>query len=243
MSDATPKLPDAIETHDVAAIRSLLDDGLDPTAPVRGRTPVAWLLEMYTRSPRFSECMRTLLDAGGELEDPALASVLLNDPEGVAGTPGLESRRVSLRCAFTPLVDVTPLHVAVEYALTDAASALLDAGAECNAESGADGHTPIFHCVNAPRNHSLEALDLLLRQPGVRLDALAPALTWGDGFEWETTFYDVTPISYAQCGLTPQMHRLEEDVYEVVDRLLRAAGRAPASWTNVPNRYVQRSRS
>jgi hypothetical protein len=63
-------------------------------------------------------------------------------------------------------------------------------------------------------------------------------ITWGEGFEWETTFFDVTPVSYAQLGLMPQVHRKEQDVYANV-RLLEAARRPLPPLANVPNRYLQ----
>jgi hypothetical protein len=37
-------------------------------------------------------------------------------------------------------------------------------------------------------------------------------ITWGKGFAWETTFFDGTPVSYAQLGLMPQVRRRERDV-------------------------------
>jgi hypothetical protein len=48
---------------------------------------------------------------------------------------------------------------------------------------------------------------------------------WGRGYEWETAFFDVTPVSYAQAGLVPQVHRDERDTYANVCLLLEAAGR------------------
>jgi hypothetical protein len=46
----------------------------------------------------------------------------------------------------------------------------------------------------------------------------------------------VTPISYAQLGLLPQVHRSEVDIYGNIDRLLRAAGRTVPPRVN--NRYL-----
>jgi hypothetical protein len=62
---------------------------------------------------------------------------------------------------------------------------------------------------------------------------------WGRGFEWETTLLDVTPISYAQFGLLPQVHRRERDIYDIVRRLLKAAGRKVPPLDNVPNEYLK----
>lgn len=46
------------------------------------------------------------------------------------------------------------------------------------------------------------------------------------------------PISYAQLGLLPQMHRSEVDVYGNIERLLRTAGRTVPPRVNVPNKYL-----
>ena len=44
--------------------------------------------------------------------------------------------------------------------------------------------------------------------------SMRPAgISWGGGSEWETTFFEVTPVSYAQLGLMPQVHRRERDIY------------------------------
>jgi hypothetical protein len=47
----------------------------------------------------------------------------------------------------------------------------------------------------------------------------------GNGYDWETTFVDVTPVSYAQMGLLPQVHRYEVDVYANIRCLLEASAR------------------
>jgi hypothetical protein len=63
-------------------------------------------------------------------------------------------------------------------------------------------------------------------------------ITWGKGFEWETTLFDVTPVSYAQFGPLPQVHRNEQEIYANIRRLLEAAGRPVPPLENVPNRYL-----
>ena len=63
-------------------------------------------------------------------------------------------------------------------------------------------------------------------------------VTWGKGFEWETTLFDVTPISYAQFGLLPQVNRLERDIYDNIKLLVAASGRQVPPLKNVPNRYL-----
>ena len=246
MPKAEEELLVAFELHSVEAIRRAIDSGADPLAPIRGKSPVSWLVEMYTRSPRFPECLRLLLDRGAVLDDPLVAPVLLDDGEGLRAAleadSSLVGHRTTMTCAFTPLVGATLLHVAAEYGSASAARVLLEGGADVEARAavdplGLDGHTPLFHTVNSNRNHGEPVLRLLL-EAGARTDVLLRGLTWGRGFEWETTRFDVTPLSYAQMGLVPQMHRREQDVYAVVRLLLEAAGRETPPLANVPNRYL-----
>ena len=67
-----------------------------------------------------------------------------------------------------------------------------------------------------------------------------PAVVWGEDFEWETTFFDVTPVSYCQAGLLPQVHRDQRQIFATIEELLGACGRAVPPLTNVPNRYLAR---
>lgn len=119
---------------------------------------------------------------------------------------------------------------------------LIEQGADVNAtaatdEFGLNGHTPIFPTVNSIGNHSVPILRLLLAA-GARTDIALRGVTWGKGFEWETTLFDVTAVSYAQFGLLPQVHRREEQFYETIRELLKADGRAVPPFANVPNKYL-----
>jgi hypothetical protein len=78
----------------------------------------------------------------------------------------------------------------------------------------------------------------MLLQAGAKSDIQVKGITWGKGFEWETTLFDVTPISYAQFGLLPQVHRNESEIYANIQLLLEAAGRTVPPLGNVPNRYL-----
>lgn len=238
----------AFETHSVEGIRECLAAGLDARTSINGKSAVNHLIEMYFRSDRFPACLRLLLERGAELDDPKLAAVLLNDPAGIEAAvradASLLQHRTSLICTFTPLVGATLLHVAAEYGHLAAAAKLLELGAEVDAaaavdEFGLNGHTPLFHTVNSNGNRSAPLMKLLLAA-GARADLRLQGITWGEGFEWETTCFDVTPISYAQLGLLPQMHRTEQDSYANVSELLQASGRAVPPLSNVPNRYLAR---
>ena len=248
MSNPNEQLLSAFDGHDVDGVRAALDAGADATRRVRGKLPVNWLLEEYHRTDRLGECLQLLFVHGAVLDDEILRPVLLNDAEGIkrihADTPTIVEHRTSLRSAFTSLEDVTPLHVAAEYGNFEAAKTLVELGADVNAragtnEFGLNGHTPIFHTVNSNGNRSAPIMELLLNA-GARCDLRLEGIEWGKDYEWETVFFDVTPISYAQMGLMPQVHRNESDTYSNIEGLLNASGRRMPELRNVPNCYVAR---
>lgn len=238
----------AFESHTVERIRAILDAGISATNPVDGKSPINHLIEMYFRSDRFPDCLRLLLERGAALDDPKIESVLMNDPLALEAAVGADKAlleyRTSLICAFTPLEGASLLHVAAEYGNLAVAKKLIELGADVNARADADafgmnGHTPLFHTVNSNANRSAPVMHLLL-EAGARTDIQLQGITWGRGFEWETTCFDVTPISYAQLGLLPQMQRTEQACYENVRALLVSAGRDVPPLRNVPNRYLTR---
>lgn len=170
--------------HSVERLRAVLNAGLDLRAPIRGKAPVDWLTEMYTRSDRFPACLRLLLDRGAVLHDSVVAPVLLNDATAVEraiqADPTLLAHRTAMVSTFTPLVGASLLHVAAEYGNTDVARVLIQTGADVDAkaavdEDGLNGHTPLFHTVNSNTNRSVPILRLLLNA-GARSDLqLKPA--------------------------------------------------------------------
>lgn len=190
--------------------------------------------------------MRLLLDHGGATDDPRAVPVLLDDPGAIAAaatqTPGYVRHRVTITSPFTPLAGVSLLHVAAEFGHANAAGALLALGADVNDRADVDadglgGHTPLFHTVNAHAARSRPVTQLLLAA-GAATDARVAGLVWGRGFEWETVLFDLTPVSYAQLGGLPQMHRDERQIADTVRLLLEAAGRPVPAMANVPNRYL-----
>lgn len=240
----------AFETHAVSEIRTILDDGFDVSSRIKGKPVVTHLTEMYSRSDAFPDCLRLLLERGATLDDPRIAPVLLDDADMLAAAlrrdPSLLHHTTTMASTFTPLDGASLLHVAAEYGNANAVRVLIDAGADVNARAAVDahglnGHTPLFHTVNSAWNRSAPILDMLLdaaAEPDVRL----AGITWGRGFEWETTCFDVTPISYAQFGLLPQVHRDERDIYANIRRLLKASNRSIPPLNNVPNRYLEPKR-
>jgi hypothetical protein len=247
MSIPEEDLLSAFDGHDVEGVRAALQAGADPCSPIRGKVPIDWLLGEHTRSDRLGDCLRLLLERGARLEDPAVAPVLLDDADAVAAAvaaaPSLLEHRTTLASAFTSLVGASLLHVAAEFGNLGAARALIETGADVNAtaaldEFGLNGHTPLFHTVNSIGNRSEPIMRLLLSS-GARTDICLRGITWGKGYPWETTFFDVTPISFAQMGLLPQVHRSESEIYANIKILLEAAGRQVPSLENVPNRYLR----
>ncbi len=148
----------------------------------------------------------------------------------------IPQRKLNPLCAFTSCRGVT------EFNSTRCAHVLLDAGTDVNAradrnENGLGGHTPIFHAVNSIFNYCRPVMEILVNA-GADLDTRVRSLLWGDSMSWETVVYDVTPISYAQCGLYRQFHRREEDVYSNIAYLHRKRFGNEPTTRNVPNKYL-----
>jgi hypothetical protein len=234
------------ETHSPEKIRAALAAGIDVNALIDGKTTLTWLIEMYSRSPKLSDCVRCLMQAGLQNPDSGLLAVLLDDAEMLGAelrkNPSLIRQRVDVRCSFTPLMGASLLHIAAEYGHVNAAKILIEAGADVEARASVDdygfnGHTPIFHTVCQIGNHCQPVMRLLLKH-GAKTDIRLPGITWGKTFEWETTVFDVTPMSYAQAGLLPQFQRSERDVYENIRLLAEASSRTLPRELNVPNKYL-----
>lgn len=247
MTSEEQELITAFELHSADGIRDALAKGIDVNRKIDGKLPVDWLTEMYSRGKAFPECVRVLVENGARLSSVALEQVLLDDGAGLTSSlkqdPGLLKHRVSMVSAFTPLVDASLLHVAAEFQCENAVIALLEAGIDVNAKAGIDdfgmnGHTPIFHTVNSSHNRAESIFNLLL-EAGAQTEVRLNGITWGKGFEWETTLFDVTLVSYTQFGLLPQVHRKEADIYETIRRLLTASGRPVPPLENIPNKYLQ----
>jgi ankyrin repeat protein len=240
------ELTGAFEVHAPDEIRAALAKGADPNAVIDGKPAIWRLIEMYTRSSRFAACLRVMIDAGAKIDDPLLEAVLLEDAgalrELLAAAPDEIRRTLHMECAYTSLHGVSPLHVCAEYNGTACARVLLDAGIDVNVRASIDangmgGQTAIFHTVNSNRNHCRGTMELLV-DAGADLDVRLDGLIWGRGCDWETAVFDVTPISYAQCGLYPQFHRREQDVYANVAYLHRRKHGHDPHIPNVPNKYV-----
>lgn len=240
------KLLEAFDGHAVDDVRTALEAGADARTPIDGKTPLIWLLEQYVRSDRLKVCIQLLLDHGATCDDPFLLPVVMDDDRAIhrlaVGHPGIASHRVQLVSTFTPLQNASLLHVAAEYGCLKSAEALLEVGLDVNVPAeldafGLNGHTPLFHTVHSNANRSEPVMRLLLAA-GADAQYRVFGLTWGQGFPWETVFMDITPISYAQLGLLPQVHRDERDIYSNVRALVHSTGAVCPPWLNIPNRYL-----
>ena len=234
------------EVHSPDGIRDLLSAGVSPIEPIKGKRPIDSLIETYLRSPRFAACLQVMLDAGATTGDPLLEAILLDDDAGLRRllTRPSESvnKKVSSPCAFTSCRGVSPLHICAEFNCIRCTRVLLENGADVNARADQDaegigGHTPVFHAVNSIFNYCRPTMEILV-EAGADLDIRVKALLWGESMNWETVVYDVTPLSYAQCGLYRQFHRREEHIYSNIEFLYRKRYGSTPSIRNVPNKYL-----
>jgi hypothetical protein len=236
-----------IELHSTEGIRQCFADGINPNEKYKREPLIYELTSEYTRSSRFKDCVKAFVDYGLELEDKPLLAVLLDDSTALTlhlkENPAAISKKYSLRCAYTPLYEVTLLHICAEFNHVACAEVLVSFGADINAVAGIDEHgfggqTPIFHTVNQNSNQSVDMLHFLLaKDAAVRITI--PGLIWGKGYDWETLIPAVNPINYAMMGLLPQMHRDEKTIADTVSLLLKHEFGIDYQPANVPNKYLR----
>lgn len=236
-----------IEVHSVAGIRRYFDEGGSPNEIHNGKPVFTSMVEMYSRGPRFKDCIQVFIDAGLNFEDQALLAVLTDNAEklktALTDNPATVTKTYSLfNNTYTSLSGGTLLHFCAEYNSAACAKLLLQYGADINVKAAIDehgfgGHTPIFHTVNQNGNHSAAMLQLLLENKA-DLTHTVKGLIWGNGYEWETFIPAVNPISYAMMGLLPQMHRKQETIAEVVSLLIKHAYGIDYVPPNIPNAYL-----
>jgi ankyrin repeat protein len=237
-----------IELHSVKGISNCFSQGVNPNDHFRNEPLIYELISEYTRTPRFKDCVKAFVDYGLEFDDKILLSVLLDDAESlenqIVKNPEAVSKTYTLRCAYTPLHEVSLLHVCAEFNHLSCAEVLVNSGADINAKAGVDengfgGQTPVFHTVNQNANNSSDMLNYLLAK-SADLEITVKGLIWGKGYEWETLIPSVNPISYAMMGLLPQMHRDEITISKVVTMLLKAAYGIDYMPQNIPCAYLKK---
>ena len=240
------KLVTDIEIQSVDGIKSCFENGVNPNDSYRNEPLIYELINGYARGPKFKECVKAFVNYGLQFEDEILLSVLMDD------APKLESQlnqnknainhSYTLKCAFTPLFEVTLLHICAEFNHLSCAKVLIDFGADVNAMAGFDengfgGQTPIFHTVNQNAENGIDVLNYLITQ-SVNLDITIKGLIWGKGYEWETFIPAINPISYSMMGLLRQFQRKEVDTYNIVSLLFNKMYNSDYTPTNIPNKYL-----
>jgi len=242
------KLIYAIEVHDPKGIRHYFENGGRPDDVYDSAPLFTTMVEMYTRTPRFKECVQAFIQAGLRFAEPSLLCVFVDDAIGLRqlllDNADLVKATFSLfRNTYTPLTGATLLHFCAEYNSVDCGRLLLEWGAAIDAPAGIDefgfgGHTPIFHTVNQNSNNSKEMMQLLIEK-GADLHRTVKGIIWGQGYPWETWIPAVNPISYALMGLLPQMHRDEKTIAQTLSRLVKSAYGIDYQPVNIPCAYLK----
>lgn len=237
-----------IELHSVEGIINCFENGISPNLLYNDKPLIEELISEYTRTTGFKDCVKVFVDYGLEFEDKALLSVLLNDSNSleklINGDPEIVNNKYTLKCAFTPLKEVTLLHICAEYNHLDCAKVLVKYNADINTKAGTDkylfgGQTPIFHTVNQHNNYSMDTMKFFISQ-SADLKITVNGLVWGEGYVWETFIPSVNPINYAMMGLLRQFQRTEKDIYQVVQILMKASYGVEYEPTNIPNKYLSK---
>jgi hypothetical protein len=206
------------ETVEPIPLQWLLDHGADPNCARAGRnqpgTAIDTVIGTYSRSPQLSECIDVLLRAGGTTRWnlPPVLDLLRNRLDSlsaqVESDPELLDRRFSeLDFGATgarrlTLRGATLLHVAAEYGNLQAATMLLDRGADVNVRADVDAHgvggqTPIFHAATQHFDFGLPMVELLLKR-GADLSVRAKL---PGHYERPEEWVECTSLEYA--GLFP----------------------------------------
>jgi len=199
----------------------LLNHGADPNCggPAAWRergvpypgTALDYLLITYARGPeRLSACIDILLavDGKSKYESPAVFAVLRGHVDELSelldADPTLIHRRFSeldfgtTAARGLTLRGGTLLHVAAEFQRLDAATALLERGADANAkaaldEAGVGGQTPIFHAATQYDDAGLPLVRLLVdRGADLTIRAKLPG-----PYEEPGSTVECTPLGYA----------------------------------------------
>ena len=245
--DYLQKIIGDIECHSVEGISECFRNGINPNSVYNNEPLIYELTSEYARTPNFKECVKEFVNAGLQFDDKNLLAALLDDAKTLeillTAQPNVVRQRYSLRCAYTPLHQVTLLHICAEFNHLACAQVLVQHGVDINVKAGYDEHgfggqTPIFHTVNQNSDNSREMMEYLLSL-NADLTIVVPGIIWGKSYPWETLIPSVNPISYGMMGLLPQMHRNEKRINEIVSELLKKAYNINYVSTNVPNAYLK----
>jgi ankyrin repeat protein len=202
------------ETVHPVPLQWLLQHGANPNCDRPGRkypgTALDQVIASYSRTPRLAECIEILIVAGAitRHNEPVILDLLRNRIDLLRAhldrDPALLHRRFpetdfgsTARRRLT-LQGATLLHAAAKYGNIEAATLLLDSGADVNARadinpSGVGGQTPLFHAATQFCDYGLPMVELLLhRGADVNIHAKLPG-----HYERPEEIVDCTPIEYA----------------------------------------------
>lgn len=194
--DYLQKIITDIEIHSAAGIKECFEHGIHPNDQYKNKPLIYELITEYLRGPGFKECVRVFVDYGLNFEDKILLAVLMDDAisleDQLSDTPQALDKRYSFDCAFTPLYDVSLLHICAEYNHVACARVLVKYGADINAVAGVDengfgGHTPIFHTVNQFSNSCIDMVRYLITQ-SADLSLTVKGLVWGKAIRGKPLF-------------------------------------------------------
>jgi ankyrin repeat protein len=207
-----PILFASCEAVNPVGLEWLLRHGANPNCPKPARrvTALDYLIGTYARSSELGVCVELLLNAGGvtRYDVPGVLDILLGRLDRLAerldSDPALAHRRFpELDCGSTGarrllLQGATLLHVAAEFGYPDAASLLLDRGADVNARATVDeacigGQTAIFHAVSQFGDWGLPVVQLLLERGA----DLSVRVKLPGHYERPDEVVECTPLGYA----------------------------------------------
>src|SRR5688572_23636108 len=104
--DYLKKIITDFELHSVEGIRDCFENGLNPDELVNGKPLIYELINMYSRGPKFKECIREFIDHGVKFEDKALLAVLSDDAQALdkllKQDISVLEKKYSFQSAFTP---------------------------------------------------------------------------------------------------------------------------------------------
>jgi ankyrin repeat protein len=202
------------ETLEPASLKWLLEHGANPNCADPQRkypgTALDYVIGTYARSALLSACIDLLFAAGcvTKYNIPAVLNLLRNRPdllvENLDAEPSLLHRRFaeldfgSTGARRLKLQGATLLHLAAEYGKVDAATLLLDRGADVNAratldQSGIGGQTPIFHAVTQFGDWGVPVAQLLVDRGA----DLSVRVRLPGHYERPDEVVECTPLGYA----------------------------------------------
>lgn len=203
------------ETVEPLPLEWLLKHGANPNCAKPNRrypgTALDPVIASCSRSSQLGACIDILLEAGSvtQYNVPPVLNLLRNRLDRLAeqlhADPALLNRRFAeLDFGVTgarrlTLRGATLLHVAAEYGNLEAATLLLNRGADINARAtvdpcGAGGQTAIFHAVTQYRNWGLPVAQLLLERGA----DLSVRVRLPGHYEREEEVVECTPLEYAR---------------------------------------------